>query len=117
MCHFKNNSTSRIIGETDTLDEEGNPKELRRLFRQLEQTGALDEINGLLIGRIPACSGIKDDLWVGSLIEDIIDGVDYPVVAGMDFGHTNPIATVPIGVETSISTEKELLTFLEPCIW
>jgi muramoyltetrapeptide carboxypeptidase len=98
-------------------DEEGNPKELRRLFRQLEQTGALEEINGLLIGRIPEASGIKDELWVGSLIEDIIEDVDYPVVARMDFGHTDPIATVPIGIETSISTEKELLTFLEPCIW
>lgn len=97
-------------------DEEGNPKNLRRLFRQLEQTGALDEINGLLIGRIPEASGIKDDLWVGSLIEDIIEDAEYPIVAEMDFGHTNPIVTVPIGVETSISTEKELLTFLEPCI-
>ena len=97
-------------------DEEGNPKELRRLFRQLEQTGAIDEINGLLIGRIPECSGIKDDLAVGSLIEDIIEDVEYPVVAKMDFGHTNPIATVPIGIESMISTEKEVLTFLEPCI-
>ncbi len=97
-------------------DEEGNPKELRRLFRQLEQTGALEEINGLLIGRIPEYSGIKDELGVASLIEDIIVDADYPVVAKMDFGHTNPIATVPIGVESSISTEKKVLTFLEPCI-
>jgi len=98
-------------------DESGNPKNVRRLFRQLEQTGVLEEINGLLIGRIPEVTGIKDDLWIGSLIEDIIEDVDYPIVAQMDFGHTNPIATVPIGIEAKISTEKETLTFLEPCIW
>jgi len=98
-------------------DESGSPKNVRRLFRQLEQTGVLEEINGLLIGRIPEVTGIKDDLWIGSLIEDIIEDVDCPIVAQMDFGHTNPIVTVPIGIEAKISTEKETLTFLEPCIW
>jgi len=97
-------------------DEEGNPKEVRRQFRQLEQMGALDEINGLLIGRIPEVSGIKDDLWIGSLVEDIIEEYEYPIVAKMDFGHTNPIATVPIGVMSEISTEEAKLTFLKPCV-
>ena len=98
-------------------DEGGNPKNLRRLFRQLDQIGVLEEINGLLIGRIPEVSGIKEDLWVGSLVEDIIESFDYPIIADMDFGHTNPIATLPIGIMSEISTKKEALTFLEPCIY
>ncbi|MBD3172992.1 hypothetical protein GF326_11025 [Candidatus Bathyarchaeota archaeon] len=97
-------------------DEEGNPKEVRRQFRQLDQMGALDEINGLLLGRIPEVTGIKDDLWIGPLVEDIIEEYEYPIVAKMDFGHTNPIATVPIGIMSEISTEEAKLTFLEPCV-
>ena len=97
-------------------DEEGSAKNLRRLMRQLEQMGVLDEINGLLISRIPEVTGIKDDLWFGSLVEDILEGLDYPVVADMDFGHTNPIATIPVGVEAEIVTKKNRLTFLEPSV-
>ncbi|MFH1180642.1 MAG: S66 peptidase family protein [Candidatus Bathyarchaeota archaeon] len=97
-------------------DEEGNTKNLRRLMRQLEQIGVLDEINGLLIGRIPEASGIKGDLWFGSLVEDTLEGLNYPVVAEMDFGHTNPIATIPVGIKAEISTQKKTLTFQEPCV-
>jgi muramoyltetrapeptide carboxypeptidase len=97
-------------------DEGGNPKNLRRLFRQLDQIGALDEISGLLIGRIPEASGVTDELWIGSLVEDILEGRDYPVVAGIDFGHTSPIATIPIGVRAELSTENKTLMFIEPSV-
>ena len=97
-------------------DEGGNTKNLRRLMRQLEQMGVLDEINGLLMGRVPEASGIKGDLWFGSLVEDILEGLDYPVVAEMDFGHTNPIATIPVGINAEISTGKSTLTFLETTV-
>lgn len=97
-------------------DEGGNPKNFRRLFRQLDQIGVLDVINGLLIGRVPDVAGLKDDLSVGSLLEDILDGRDYPIVAKMDIGHTNPIATIPIGIKAEISTQKKTLTFQEPCV-
>ena len=97
-------------------DEGGSAKNLRRLMRQIEQIGVLDEINGLLISRIPEVTGIKGDLWFGSLVEDIIERLDYPIVAEMDFGHTNPITTLPVGVKAEISTEKQMLTLLEPSV-
>jgi len=97
------------------MDETGNPKILRRQFKQLEHIGVFDEINGLLIGRVPEVTGVKDDQWVGALLDDIFSELDYPIVADMDFGHTNPIATVPIGVNAIISTEKKVLTYLDSC--
>jgi muramoyltetrapeptide carboxypeptidase len=97
-------------------DEGGNPKNVRRLFRQLEQIGALDEINGLLIGRIPEVTGIRGDLSIESLIGDIIEEADYPIITEMDIGHTNPIATLPVGIMSEITTDDESLIFLEPCI-
>jgi muramoyltetrapeptide carboxypeptidase len=97
-------------------DEEGNPKNLRRLFRQLEQIGVLEKIKAFLIGRIPKSTGICDDLYVSTLVEDIIESYNYPIITEMDFGHTNPIATVPMGIKAEISTFEEKLTFLEPCV-
>lgn len=40
--------------------------------------------------------------------------MEIPVVAGLDFEHTNPIVTLPVGVEAEIDTEKEALSLLEP---
>ena len=96
--------------------EDDNPKNLRREFRHLDHLGVLDDINGLLIGRVPEMTGVKDELWVGALVDDILENREYPIVAEMDFGHTNPIATIPVGVQAEISTQKNTLTYLEPSV-
>jgi muramoyltetrapeptide carboxypeptidase len=40
---------------------------------------------------------------------------DFPIVADMDFGHTAPQLTLPLGVAARIDSTRELVTVLEPC--
>ncbi|MFA9437064.1 MAG: hypothetical protein ACEROO_08080 [Candidatus Bathyarchaeota archaeon] len=84
-----------------------------RQLRHLKHLGALDEVTGLVIGRIPEVLGLKDDRSIESIVGDAVEGLDIPVVTQFDFGHTNPIATIPIGVRGRISAEKIALTLLE----
>jgi len=84
-----------------------------RQLRHLKHLGALDEVSGLVVGRIPEVLGLKDDRSIESIVGDAMDGLDIPVVTQFDFGHTNPIATIPIGVRGRISAEKKALTLLE----
>lgn len=105
-------SGALLFVESD--EEDGPPINILRQFRQLRHLGAFDEIEALLIGRIPSCVGLKGDLSLPLLLEEVLGGVDRPVVAGLDFGHTNPIMTLPVGVEAEIDTEKEALSLLEP---
>ncbi|MCK4318515.1 LD-carboxypeptidase, partial [Candidatus Bathyarchaeota archaeon] len=95
-------------------EEDGPPNNILRQFRQLRHLGVFEEIEALLVGRIPGCVGLKGDLSLPLLVEDVLEGVEIPVVAGLDFGHTNPIMTLPVGVEAEIYTEKEALSLLEP---
>ncbi len=95
-------------------EEDGPPINILRQFRQLRHLRVFDEIEALLIGRIPGCVGLKGDLSLSLLIEEVLEDVEVPVVAGLDFGHTNPIMTLPVGVAAEIDTEKGALSLLEP---
>lgn len=95
-------------------DEEGGPTgNIARKFRQLEQTGALDDVEAMLVGRIPAVAGLKEGDSLGMILEETLEGYDFPVVSGVDFGHTNPIATLPIGVNARLDTGRRRLVLLE----
>jgi muramoyltetrapeptide carboxypeptidase LdcA involved in peptidoglycan recycling len=70
--------------------------EFRRHLHSLMQVPGAEEIRGLVIGRFERASRVeREDL------ELLIGGIDSltgkPVVANVDFGHTNPLMTFPIG--------------------
>lgn len=99
----------------ETDEEDVGPTNVVRQLRHLQQLGVFDDISGLLVGRIPSMLGLKDEMRIESLLEDVVDR-DIPVVTQMDIGHTNPIATIPVGVNAEISTEKNTLTLLETIV-
>jgi len=95
------------------VDEEGGPSlRVMRALRHLEQLGVFDEAEAVLLGRTPEAAGLS--VGLGELVDVVLDGRDIPVVVGMDFGHTNPIMTIPVGVEAELDTGKSVLTLLEP---
>jgi muramoyltetrapeptide carboxypeptidase len=96
-------------------EEDVGPNNISRQLRHLQQLGTLDEVSGLVFGRIPSLLGLKGDKSIESLLVDVLD-VNIPVVTQFDFGHTNPFATIPVGVRAELSTTKKALTFLEPSV-
>lgn len=96
-------------------EDDIGPNNISRQLRHLKQLGALDEISGLIFGRNPEMLGLKGDQSIESLLVDVVDK-DIPVVAQFDFGHTNPFATIPVGIRAELSTEKKALTFLEASV-
>lgn len=90
-------------------DELSNPVAFARdLASLLQQPGAAG-IRGLLIGRFQRASGLTR-----GLLEQILERPSIPsgipVVANVDFGHTNPLATLPIGglVRVEVTEEPRL---------
>jgi muramoyltetrapeptide carboxypeptidase len=95
-------------------DEEGGPTgNIARKFRQLEQTGALSEVEALVIGRIPSIVGLQGGDSLEMILEETLECYKFPLVSGLDFGHTNPIATIPIGVKARLDADERKLVFLE----
>lgn len=97
------------------VDEAGGPSlRVLRSLRHLEQLGVFDVVRGVLLGRTPAAAGLAPGQGLPELAMAVIGDRGIPVVAGMDFGHTNPIMTLPVGVEAEVDAGKKTLTLLEP---
>jgi muramoyltetrapeptide carboxypeptidase LdcA involved in peptidoglycan recycling len=72
----------------------------RDLTSRLQQTDAAG-IRGLIIGRFQRASGMSRDL-VEQIRRERLIGL--PVMANVHFGHSCPLATLPIGAEIELMT-------------
>lgn len=67
----------------------------------LRTAGLLDGLAALVLGRPLGWSEEQTTDFYDALMEAVEDG-DYPVLAEVEFGHTNPILTIPNGVRTAV---------------
>ncbi len=69
----------------------------------LVQKGA-DRIKGLLVGRLYNEDGVRTDDLKTALLERG-EWKDIPIVLNVDFGHTTPMITLPLGGRISIERD------------
>lgn len=90
-----------VLVEDDALT---NPVEFARDLTSLLQLPDAAELTALLIGRFQRVSGIDRPILLQIIQrQPVLAGV--PVLANIDVGHTNPLATLPIGGEVQIHSE------------
>ena len=86
------------------VEEEGDvvAGEFARNFTSLLQLPGAEDLAGLAIGRFQRSSMISDED-----LREIVDRQpalrDKPIVAGLDFGHTYPMITFPIGGQAELT--------------
>ena len=81
--------------------------EFERNLVSLTHQPNFDNVNGLLIGRFEKRSGITIDM-LKEILTSIPALSDLPILANLDFGHTSPLITLPIG--RMISYKAGILT-------
>jgi muramoyltetrapeptide carboxypeptidase LdcA involved in peptidoglycan recycling len=77
--------------------------------------GVFDRINGLLVGRPMRYSTAEK----GALRQCVLERTkpfSFPVVMDMDFGHTAPQFTLPIGCQARIDSDQKSFSILEPAV-
>ena len=94
-------------------DDAAGPQHVDRYLTQLRQMGALARAAGLAIGRFMPGSKL-DDETLDAIVLRATRGLELPVAAGFDFGHTDPIACLPWGVRARLDGER--LELLEPAV-
>ena len=93
-------------------EERPSPETVDGILMDYENMGILAQISGLLMARP---YGYSDE--ERALLHEVILGrtapFAFPIIADMDFGHTSPIFTVPIGCRASIDGEARTFAITE----
>ncbi len=85
-------------------DEISDPVLFDRDLQSLIHQKGFDKVKGLVIGRFQKTSKMEDKLLY-QIIKSKKELDHIPVIVGVDFGHTSPIITFPIGGTVSISAQ------------
>lgn len=98
--------------------EEGSPPDVvTRFLRSLALTGELHRLAGLLMARP---GGIDDPAQHPAYERSVLgvvrdeEHLDLPVVTNLDFGHTDPMWTLPVGGVVRIDPSDQGITFPAP---
>jgi muramoyltetrapeptide carboxypeptidase LdcA involved in peptidoglycan recycling len=87
-------------------DDSSNPVLFERDLQSLIHLPAFKSVKGIVIGRFQNASKMTSEKLI-KIIKTKADLKNMPVIANVDFGHTSPIITFPIGGEVSIDTTKK----------
>jgi muramoyltetrapeptide carboxypeptidase LdcA involved in peptidoglycan recycling len=100
----------------ETSEDAPNPAFIRYWLRNFAAQGILGSLNGILLAR-PDPGG--DDGYQNKIETAILtvlaeEGLhEMPLLSGLDFGHTQPMLTLPYGVQASIDCTRGTLTINE----
>jgi muramoyltetrapeptide carboxypeptidase LdcA involved in peptidoglycan recycling len=104
----------------ETSEEMLPPSFLTRFVRCLAAMNILEGLGGILLGRPgggvdPHTFHEYDDALCKSVREEY--GLkDMPIVTNMDFGHTDPMFVIPIGMKVRIDSAKQEITINEAAV-
>ena len=82
---------------------------------QCQQMGLFDQIAGLVIGKVNELSEEEEKLFE-SLILEYTAGSQFPILTGVDFGHTAPQLTLPIGIQASLDSQQDRFSIDEAAV-
>jgi muramoyltetrapeptide carboxypeptidase len=109
LCHllgspFAPRFRKRIV----FLEDRGEaPYRIDRMLVHMKIAGCFDGIEGLVLGSFQDCGTSAE---IEEIVEDVFQGTEFPILAGVDAGHADPNLTLPLGVRAELDTERRSLT-------
>lgn len=97
-----------LVIEDDEMPKEEFVREFDRNLQSLLHTLKDKKIKGILVGRAQVINKMTLEKWkmIFSTKEEL---KNIPIIINMDFGHTTPIFTFPIGGSLTIDDEKVII--------
>lgn len=86
-------------------DETSTPAHVDRFFCQMKQSGWLDQIAALVVGRFTEQSQFSSNDSFELILEQYVSDASYPVLYDVDFGHSDPLITIPNGGVCKINND------------
>lgn len=101
----------------ETSEEAPSPAAVARFLRVLALTDELSRLAALLLARPGGVDAAPHEAYDEAVLRVVRHEqglADLPVVTGLDFGHTDPIWTLPVGVRVRVDQVARSITFVEP---
>lgn len=99
----------------ETSEEAPPPQRVDSLLMDYENMGVLQKLKGLLVGRPMRYTG-EEKQQLRDVILDRTAGYTFPVITDMDFGHTSPLLTIPIGCRAKIDAEHQRFEIIDAAV-
>ena len=104
----------------ETSEEAPSPDFVRWVLRGYAAMGILKRLSGIWFGRpggnLAPSRFPEYDRAILDVVAEEEGLVDLPVIAGMDFGHTDPMLVLPYGVLAEIDYPRQRLAILENAV-
>lgn len=92
-------------------DETSTPAHVDRFIYQCKQLGWFNKIAGLVIGRFTEESGFSPEDSPEDILREHLSDVKFPILYNADFGHSDPLITIPNGGIATIDADKKRIIF------
>jgi muramoyltetrapeptide carboxypeptidase len=96
-------------------DVNESPYRIDRMLKQLEDSGKLRHLRGIVIGDMLNCVDEKHPQWTARRVfEDYFRHFEGPIAMGLSSGHTrSPFVTLPIGSQVTLETRSTPALIIE----
>lgn len=97
-------------------EDKPSPTHIKYFLRNYGMQGIFDKISGLLFGRprdYPAEEKARLTETILSVVATEFGRPDLPVVATMDFGHTDPQLILPLGIRAEVDCQNRTFRLIE----
>ena len=113
LCHLVGTPYApRFNGKILFIEDVGEaPYRIDRMLTQMKLAGCFEGLKGLFLGSFEEC-GQLDEIF--RIVQEIFRDVNIPILAGFEIGHGRINITIPIGLEATLDTDQQILTFHEP---
>ena len=95
----------------ETSEEKPSPSAVTRMLRACAAAGMFTDAAALLMGR-PCTDDLAQmeaqDAAILNFVREELRRPDLPVVTRLDFGHTSPVFTFPLGVMASLDCDAQV---------
>jgi muramoyltetrapeptide carboxypeptidase len=99
----------------ETSEEAPGPDWVDAALQDYDNMGVLGRLRGLLVGRPMRYTDAQKEQLRAVILERTAC-YDFPIVTDMDFGHTAPQVTLPIGCQARIDVAEERIVVTEAAV-
>ena len=99
----------------ETSEDKPSPAVVDGILMDYENMGVLERLGGMIVGR-PMYYTDEEKALLNDIVLERTRKYGFPMVTGMDFGHTAPQFTLPVGCRVRIDGESRRFEIVEAAV-